>query len=161
MKKSSIKKVTPSQWWALGGFLLVVVVVALIGGLSAGTASNEYQFLNQPAWAPPAWVFGPVWTLLYFLIAVAGWLVWRKIGFGVALWVYTFQLILNALWTPLFFGADRYDFALADIALLWVAIGATILLFWRASRLGAWLLVPYWAWVTFATVLNFAIWQMN
>ena len=106
-------------------------------------------------------MFGPVWTVLYIAIAVAGWLVWRRVGWGPALAVYAVQLALNAAWTPLFFGAGAYGLALVEILVMWLAIGATVVLFWRVSRPAALLLVPYWAWVTFATALNFAIWRLN
>ena len=86
--------------------------------------TDEYANLRQPGWAPPSWLFGPVWTLLYALIAVAGWLVWRRVGFGPALWAWTAQLVLNAIWTPLFFGAGAYGLAFAEIVLMWLAIGA-------------------------------------
>jgi len=126
----------------------------------AGTA-GEYQSLDRPSWAPPSWLFGPVWTLLYAMIAVAGWLVWRRTGWTGALTPYATQLVLNALWTPIFFGFGRYGLALADIVVLWFLIGATIWLFRRESRTAAALLVPYWAWVTFATALNATIWHLN
>jgi tryptophan-rich sensory protein len=94
-------------------------------------------------------------------MAVSGWLVWRKVGWGTEVAVFAGQLVLNAAWTPLFFGAGNYGLALVDIVVLWLAIGATIALFHRVSRPAAWLLVPYWAWVTFATALNWSIWRMN
>jgi benzodiazapine receptor len=149
------------QWWALAGFVAAVVVVAAIGGLGVAGTAEEYRSLRQPAWAPPSWLFGPVWTVLYAMIALAGWLVWRRVGFTRPLAVYTAQLVLNAIWTPLFFGAGRYGLALVDIAVLWLLIGATIFSFWRVRRSAALLLVPYWLWVTFATALNFAIWNLN
>jgi tryptophan-rich sensory protein len=102
-----------------------------------------------------------VWTILYAMIAVAGWLVWRRTGWSTALTAYAVQLGLNAIWTPIFFGAGQYGWALVDIVVLWFAIGATVALFWRESRLAAALLLPYWAWVTFATALNAAIWWAN
>jgi tryptophan-rich sensory protein len=102
-----------------------------------------------------------VWTTLYAMIAIAGWLAWRRAGFGPALTTYAVQLGLNAIWTPLFFGAGQYGLALVDIVVLWILIGATVALFWRISRAAALLLVPYWAWVTFATALNAAIWWLN
>ncbi|MBO4205497.1 TspO/MBR family protein [Micromonospora echinofusca] len=148
-------------WLALAGFGLAVTVVAAIGGLGVQGTSDEYNTLRQPDWAPPSAVFGPVWTLLYALIAVAGWLVWRRVGFGPALGVYAAQLVLNAIWTPLFFGAGRYGLAFVDIIALWLLIAVTVVMFWRISRVAAVLLVPYWAWVTFAAALNFSIWQLN
>ncbi len=153
---------TPSaRWWGLAGFGAAVTAAALIGVLGVSGTSAEYQNLNQPSWAPPSWLFGPVWTVLYAMIAVAGWLVWRRTGWTAALTVYAVQLALNAVWTPIFFGFGRYGWALADIVLMWVLIGATIWLFRPVSKVAAALLVPYWAWVSFATALNAAIWNAN
>jgi benzodiazapine receptor len=148
-------------WLALALFGLASFGAAAIGGLSVAGAREQYQQLERPVWAPPSWLFGPVWTVLYIAIAVAGWLVWRRVGWGPALAVYAVQLALNAAWTPLFFGAGAYGLALVEILVMWLAIGATVVLFWRVSRPAALLLVPYWAWVTFATALNFAIWRLN
>lgn len=145
-------------------FGLVALGVAAVGGLSAGSAATDYAALNQPSWAPSPAVFGPVWAVLYTLIAVSGWLVWRRSGFAgarAALVVYGVQLVLNALWTPLFFGAGLLGLAFAEITALGLAIVATIVLFARHSRPAAALLVPYLAWVGFAATLNFAIWQLN
>ena len=123
-----------------------------------------YASLNKPSWNPPAWIFGPVWTLLYTMMAVAAWLVWRRGGFAVhrkPLACFLVQLALNAAWTPLFFGLHQPGWAFAEIVLLWLAIVATLAAFWRVHRPAAWLLVPYLAWVSFATFLNFTLWQMN
>jgi benzodiazapine receptor len=153
---------TPSAaWLGLAAFGVAVAAAALIGGLGVAGTAAEYGSLDQPSWAPPSWLFGPVWTVLYVLIAVSGWLVWRRTGWSTALTVYAAQLVLNAAWTPIFFGFGRYGLALADIIVLWFLIGATVVLFWRVSRLAAALLLPYWAWVTFATALNAAIWSAN
>ncbi len=149
------------SWWGLLPFAAAVTAAALIGGLGVAGTAAEYQNLEQPSWAPPSWLFGPVWTVLYAMIAVAGWLVWRRTGWNRALTVYAVQLVLNALWTPIFFGFGRYGLALVDIVAMWLLIGATIFLFRPISRTAAWLLVPYWAWVTFATALNTAIWSAN
>nr|WP_296073348.1 TspO/MBR family protein [uncultured Actinoplanes sp.] len=148
-------------WWALAGFAAAVVVAAAIGGLGVAGTAQEYQSLRQPAWAPPSWLFGPVWTVLYAMIALAGWLAWRRAGFHRALWWYAAQLVLNAIWTPLFFGAGRYGLAFADIAVLWVLIGVTVVAFRRIHRPAALLLLPYWLWVSYAGALNLAIWLMN
>ncbi|MFF0255295.1 TspO/MBR family protein [Micromonospora zamorensis] len=149
------------RWWALVGFAAAVFVAAAIGGLGVQGTTGEYASLQQPSWAPPSWLFGPVWSLLYALVAVAGWLVWRRVGFGPALWAWTAQLVLNAIWTPLFFGAGEYGLAFAEIVVMWLAIGLTVVLFARVSRVAAALLLPYWAWVTFAAALNLSIWQLN
>ena len=150
-----------ARWWGLAGFGAAAAAAALIGGLGVAGTADEYQNLSQPSWAPPSWLFGPVWTVLYVLIAVAGWLVWQRTGWTAALTVYAAQLVLNAAWTPIFFGFGRYGLALVDIVLMWVLIGLTIWLFHPISKVAAALLLPYWAWVTFATALNAAIWNMN
>ncbi|MEU4220271.1 TspO/MBR family protein [Actinoplanes sp. NPDC026623] len=150
-----------TRWLGLLGFGLAVLCTAVVGSLAATGSKAEYASLEQPAWAPPSWLFGPVWTILYVLIAIAGWLVWQRTGWTRALTVYAVQLALNAAWTPLFFAAGRYGLALVEIMVLWVLILATIVLFWRTSRLAAALLVPYLAWVSFATALNAAIWSAN
>lgn len=154
----------PENVLALVVFGAAVAAAAVIGGIAASSASERYAALERPSWAPPSWLFGPVWTALYVMIAVAGWLVWRQAGVSgarAALSVFGVQLVLNALWTPLFFGADRFGLAFAEIVVLWLAIVATIVLFRRHSKPAAALLVPYLAWVTFAAALNFAIWQLN
>jgi benzodiazapine receptor len=149
------------KWLALAGFGVAVTAAALIGVLGVTGTSAEYQSLEQPPWAPPSWLFGPVWTVLYVLIAISGWLVWRRTGWTSALTVYAVQLVLNAAWTPIFFGAGQYGLALVDIVVLWFLIGATAWLFRPVSRVAAGLLLPYWAWVTFATALNAWIWANN
>ncbi|GAA1340652.1 TspO/MBR family protein [Saccharothrix algeriensis] len=149
------------RWWVLAGFAAAVVVVALVGSLGVQGSREEYAALAKPAWAPPGWLFGPVWSVLYAMIAVAGWLVWRRVGFTRPLWVYAAQLVLNALWTPLFFGGGAYGLALLDISALLVLVAVTIGVFHRVSRSAALLLVPYWLWVAYATALNFALWRAN
>ncbi len=120
-----------------------------------------YLALDKPAWNPPAWLFGPAWTLLYTLMAVAAWLVWKRVGFTRPLGFYFVQLALNAAWTPIFFRAHQLGWALIEIVALWIAILATLLSFRRVNTAAGWLFVPYLAWVTFATVLNFTLWKMN
>ncbi|MHA6780412.1 TspO/MBR family protein [Pseudonocardia saturnea] len=145
-------------------FGAAAAAAAVTGSLAALSAAEQYGALVQPVWAPPTWLFGPVWTVLYVAIAVAGWLVWRRAGWSgarAALTVFAVQLVLNALWTPLFFGAGLFGVAFVEIVLLWLAIVATIVLFARHSRPAALLLVPYLAWVTFASALNLAIWALN
>ncbi len=155
---------TPASLVGLAVFVAAVTATALVGALANTGSSSEYAALQQPSWAPPSWVFGPVWTFLYALIAVSGWLVWRLGGWRGArteLTVFAVQLLLNAVWSPLFFGAGLRGLAFVDICLLAVALVATIVLFARRSRLAAALLVPYLAWVLFAGALNFAVWQLN
>ncbi len=125
-----------------------------------------YASLAKPAWTPPTWVFGPAWTILYAMMAVAAWRLWRRLGARPresrrALVLFAVQLALNLSWTPVFFGMQRPDLALVVILFLWVAIAATIVAAWKACRTAAALLVPYLAWVTFATALNAAIWRLN
>lgn len=118
----------------------------------------------RPPWAPPGWLFGPVWSALYLLMGLAAWLVWRVRGFAgarSALLVFVSQLAVNALWTWLFFVWRQGALAFLEILMLWVLILVTIGLFWRASRVAALLLLPYLAWVSFASVLTFAIWRLN
>ena len=154
----------PSRVLGMAAFIVAAVVAAASGALSSLDAAEQYGTLVQPTWAPPPWLFGPVWTVLYALIALSGWLVWRRAGWSgarTALTVYAVQLVLNALWTPLFFGAGLFGVAFAEIVLLWGSIVATIVLFARHSRPAAAMLVPYLAWVSFAAALNFAIWTLN
>ena len=123
-----------------------------------------YKRLDKPQWRPPDWLFAPVWTVLYLLIALSGWLVWREAGIAGAalpLGVYVLQLLLNAAWTPIFFGLQRPGLALMEIVMVWASIVATIVLFHPVSAAAAWLLVPYLAWVSFASSLNFSIWRRN
>lgn len=147
------------------GFVAVVSAVAVVGSLSAAGAGVQYAFLRQPDFAPPSWIFAPVWTVLYALIAVSGWLVWRRVGrLRAERWGFTCygaQLVFNALWTPLFFGAGRLGLAFVDIATLWLATVGTVVFFARRDRLAAALLLPYLAWVSFAGVLNLSIWLLN
>lgn len=145
-------------------FVVAVAVVAVLGSLASMSAKTEYQALELPAFAPPSWLFGPVWTVLYVMIAVSGWLVWRRHGVAgakVELGLYAVQLVLNGLWTPLFFAADLYTVALVDIVVLLGVIGVLIARFRRKDKAAAWLLVPYLVWVAYATALNAAIVFMN
>jgi tryptophan-rich sensory protein len=147
---------------ALVIFALLTLAAATAGGLASASATDYYASLSPPSWAPPGWLFGVVWTPLYILIAVAPWLVWRERGdhaVGVAIAIWAVQLVLNALWTWIFFAWEKPGAALVEIIVLLVVIGATIVLFARVSTLAAALLVPYLAWVAFATVLNFALWR--
>lgn len=149
-------------WLALGGWLLLCFGAAAFGGLFM--PGEWYASLKKPSWNPPGWVFGPVWTTLYLMMAVAAWLVWKRGGFPAqrrALALFLVQLTLNAAWTPLFFGLHRPGLAFAEILLLWLAIAATLAAFRPVSGVAAWLLVPYLAWVSFAAFLNFTLWRLN
>lgn len=147
---------------ALLGWIALTFCAALTG-LFIQPASY-YAALAKPAWAPPPWIFGPVWTLLYLMMAIAAWLVWRQGGWKAQrgpLSLYVLQLVLNALWTPLFFGLRNPGLALVEIVFLGIAIVLTGRAFRPASRVALWLLVPYLVWVVFAAALNFAIWRLN
>lgn len=147
---------------ALAGWVLLCFAAASMGGLFM--PGDWYATLKKPSWNPPGWIFGPVWTALYAMMAVAAWLVWKQGGFKTqrrALTMFLVQLALNALWTPLFFGLHWTGVAFVEIVLLWLAIAATIAGFRPVSRLAAWLLAPYLAWVGFAAALNFKLWWLN
>jgi benzodiazapine receptor len=149
---------------ALVGWLAVSFIAAAVGAAASVQAQDFYRELVQPAWAPPAAIFGPVWTVLYALMGVAAWLVGQAGGFRLnrsALTIFVVQLVLNASWSWLFFGWHRGAPALADILALWVLIVATLIAFWRARRLAGTLLIPYLALVSFATALNYSVWQLN
>jgi len=153
---------TSKNTLGLVGWLLVSFSAAWIG--SRFMPGAWYASLAKPSWNPPNAIFAPVWSVLYVLMGVAAWLVWRRAGFsgaGVSLALFVVQLVLNALWSYLFFGTHRPDLAFLEILILWAALLLTLLLFWRQVRLAGVLLLPYLAWVTFASFLNFALWQMN
>lgn len=150
--------------------LLVSIAVPLVvGGLSgiatARGVADWYPTLTKPAFTPPSWVFGPVWTLLYITMGVAAFLVWRRGldagGVRAALALFLVQLALNGLWSVLFFGSRAPGAALVEIVLLWISIAATTGLFWRVTPLAGALLLPYLAWVSFAAVLNGSLWALN
>ncbi|TWS20218.1 tryptophan-rich sensory protein [Tsukamurella asaccharolytica] len=143
--------------------LAAVAVVALLGGLASADAAADYAQLAQPSWAPPSWLFGPAWSALYLLMAVAAWLVWRvdPSPRNRAIQVYALQLLVNLSWSPLFFGLELRGVALAVILLLDVLVVVTIVLFWRVRRSAAVLLLPYLGWILFATALNYAVWSLN
>jgi len=147
---------------ALVGWL-ALCFAASVTGVFVST-NGWYAGLTKPSWNPPSWIFGPAWTLLYVLMAIAAWLVWREGGWknqSVPLGLFLLQWVLNALWTPLFFGLHRSGLAFAEILLLWLVLAATLWSFWQVRKAAGVLLVPYLAWVTFALVLNFAIWRLN
>ena len=154
----------PTQVLGLAGWLLVSFAAAAVGGLASVRAGAFYQQLSRPGWAPPASVFGPVWSVLYLLMALAAWLVWRERGFGgarTALGLFLLQLAANALWTWLFFAWRQGALAFGEILVLWFLIVATLVAFWRVRPTAALLLLPYLGWVSFAAVLTYAVWQRN
>ena len=145
---------------ALVGFLAASFLVASSGVVFRPTA--WYETIEKPRWTPPNWVFPLVWTVLYVAIAVAGWLVWRKVGLApVPFGFFAAQLVFNALWSALFFGLKRPDAAFADLVLLWVSIVGTLLAFAGIDWVAAALFVPYLAWVTTAGALNLSVWRRN
>lgn len=145
--------------------MLICLGTASLGAAWTNRSAGEwYAMLNEPSWNPPNWVFGPVWTVLYIGMAVAAWLVWSEKGLAAArlpLCLFGVQLFLNASWSALFFGMRSPGIAFANVVLRWLAILATLIAFRRVSRLGALLLIPYLAWVSFATALNWSIWRLN
>lgn len=145
------------------GWLAVAFAAAAIGAVASIRAAEFYGGLVRPTWAPPAGLFGPVWSALYLMMGVASWLVWREstpTG-RAALKLYIVQLALNALWSWLFFAWHRGLWAFAEIVVLWVCIVLTVRAFWRVRPLAGVLLLPYLAWVSFATFLAFTVWRLN
>jgi benzodiazapine receptor len=154
----------PKQLFGLLGWLAVSFAAAALGGFASANAGDFYRQLVRPEWAPPAWLFAPAWTLLYLLMGIAAWLVWRERGFRgarTALSLFLLQLAVNALWTWLFFVWHLGALAFGEILILWALIFCTAVAFWRVRPAAGALLVPYLAWVTFACALTYAVWQRN
>lgn len=152
------------QLLGLLGWLALCFAVSALGAVASLNAADFYARLTQPDWAPPGWLFGPVWTTLYAMMAVSAWLVWRRGGFArqrVALTLFIVQLGLNALWSWLFFAWHLGGAAFVEVLVLWLAIAATLVAFWVVAPLAGALLLPYLAWVSFAAVLNFSVWRLN
>lgn len=153
------------QWWGLVGWLALVSVIAVLGS-AAGVKSigTWYQTLHKPEWNPPAWIFPPVWTCLYTLMAVAAWKIWLRAGFAGAPWalgIFLLQLAFNLAWPVLFFYLHNPRAGLADLVALWLLILVTLILFLRHSLFAGLLLVPYLLWVGFAGALNIALLRLN
>ena len=145
-------------------WLAISFVASGVGAVASIHAASFYGQLLQPTWAPPPSAFGAVWTILYALMGIAAWLVWRAGGFRAnraALTLFLVQLSVNALWSWLFFAWSRGALAFTDIVLLWLLIVATLVSFWRVRPLAGALLIPYLLWVSFAAALNFSVWQLN
>lgn len=156
----------PRQALGLLGWLALCAVTSGIGAVASVNARSFYAQLTQPAWAPPGWVFGPVWSALFVAMAVAAWLVWRqpgnnRVGQRRALGLFVLQLGANALWSWLFFAWHLGAAAFVEVLTLWLLIAATLLSFWRLNRWAGLLLLPYLAWVTFASALTWALWRLN
>ena len=147
----------------LAGWIALTAAFAVLGAFASVHAAVFYAQLDRPGWAPPAWLFGPVWSLLYLMMAIAAWRIGRSAAPGTypALLLYLAQLAVNALWSWLFFAWHMGAAAFVCIVVLWLMISATIVLFGRRERLAAVLLWPYLAWVSFAGLLCFSIWQRN
>lgn len=155
---------TRQQLTGLVAWLAACFAAAAIGGLASIQAASFYAQLVRPEWAPPAAWFGPVWTVLYVLMGIAAWLVWRVGGFHAArapLILFLAQLPLNALWSWLFFRWKLGALAFVEIVLLWLLIVATLAAFWRVRKTAGALLVPYLLWVGFAAALNYSVWRLN
>ncbi len=149
---------------------LVVSVAICLGCAGIGSLltlpsiSTWYKTIRKPRWNPPNWLFGPVWTLLYLCMAVAAWLVWRQSesrSVGLALTLFGIQLALNLAWSAFFFHYHQIGAAVVDVVLLWIFILATTLEFAKVAPAASWLMVPYLAWVTFASILNATVWSLN
>lgn len=159
---------TTSGMSAAGQLIALLVWVGLcfltawIG--SRFSPGEWYAQLHRPSWTPPGYLFGPVWSFLYLSMGIAAWLVWRRAGFSgarLALILFVVQLVLNGMWSWIFFGTQRPGLAFAEILILWGMILATTLAFWRASTTAGILFLPYLAWVSFAAILNYSIWKLN
>ena len=152
------------------GKLISSVSICLLTGFGASFLTMDsvktwYADLSKPSFNPPDWAFGVVWPVLYVMMGVAAFLIWNKRARGkqvrIALGLFVLQLVLNGLWTPIFFGLHMMGLALAEIILLWLAILATIITFWKISKTAACLLIPYILWVSFAITLNASLWHLN
>ena len=143
-------------------FMGICLVAASSGAIFK--PDSWYHALKKPRWCPPSWLFPLAWSILYVTIALAGWSVWRVVGFdGARLAFMTFfmHLVFNFAWSAIFFGLKRIDWAFYEIVLFWLSLVATIVLFYQIERVAAYLLLPYMVWATFAGVLNYKVWQMN
>lgn len=146
--------------------LAIPLIVGALGGLAtASSLESWYPSLAKPSWTPPSWVFGPAWTVLYLLMGLAAWRVWRlgpaDPAVRGALGLFALQLVFNLAWSVLFFGFQRIDLALMEVVVLLALILVTALRFGRLDRISGWLLAPYFLWTTFATTLNASVWWLN
>lgn len=148
-----------NAWIMLAVFIALCVGAAMFG--ATFRPGEWHAALVKPPWNPPNWVFAPVWSLLYLMIAVSGWLIWRVDTASPAMVLWFIQLVLNAAWSWLFFGLHRMDLGFYDIVLLWFAILGFMLAAWPVSALASLLFIPYWLWVSFAAALNYTIWRLN
>ena len=152
-----------NKWLVLAGFIILCLGVGVVAGVAtAGAVVDWFPTLNKPSFNPPSWVFAPVWTLLYIMMAVAAWRVWLEGAVSKpALNLFFIQLALNLFWPLLFFGLHMIGLALINIIVMWIMIILTMRAFFKIAKAAGWLLAPYLAWVSFATVLNASIWWLN
>ena len=152
-----------NKWMVLAGFIILCLGVGGVSGVvTAGAVADWFPTLNKPFFNPPSWIFAPVWTLLYIMMAIAAWRVWLEgASSKPALNLFFIQLVLNFLWPLFFFGMHLPALALIDIIAMWIMIALTMRAFFKIAQPAGWLLVPYLAWVSFATVLNASIWWLN
>jgi len=151
-------------WQGLAVWLIVCFTAAAIGAAASAQSVGFYEQLTKAAWAPPVFLFGPVWSMLFVFMSIAAWLVWKSGSFEkhrTALTLFIVQLVFNSLWSWLFFAWQKGEAALIEVIVLWLLIAITTILFWRVRPLAGALLVPYLAWVGFAGVLNYSLWQLN
>ena len=142
--------------------VIITILVVLAAATGALFKPGEWYFrLRKPIWTPPNWAFPVVWTVLYIMIAVAGWLIASSAGWGIVAALWLLQLVLNGAWSWLFFGRKRMDLAFVDVCLLWVSIGLLMIGAWPVSSWASVLLAPYWLWVTIAAALNWTVMKMN
>ncbi|MEM1371024.1 MAG: TspO/MBR family protein [Pseudomonadota bacterium] len=147
------------QYLSLGVFVALVVVAASTGAIFA--PGEWYDGLSKPSWTPPDWLFPVAWTVLYFMIAIAGWLAWREQGVGLLVGIWCVHLVLNSAWSYFMFGAQRIDLAMYDVLGMLATMLVFMVLAWPLSQMAVYLFVPYLAWVSFAAVLNWRVWQLN
>lgn len=156
--------VNAEPWLVLIVFFAVCLGIGGLGSIfTARSIRDWYPRLRKPPGTPPSWVFGPVWTTLYVLMAISAWMVWREYhnGARAALLIFFAQLLLNLAWSAIFFGSRRPGIAFTEIVILWLAIGFSTFAFYLLLPVAAYLLLPYWLWVTYASYLNFGIWRLN
>ena len=159
--RSGVERGWGKQTLVLAAFVVLCEAVGAVGAIAtAPNIGSWYETLARPEWQPPNWLFGPVWTTLYALMGVSAFLVWRR-GARAALALFVVQFALNAAWSWIFFSAHELGWAFTEIVVLWAAILAWLVAAWRTSPLAGALQIPYLAWVTFASVLNWTIWRMN
>lgn len=152
-------KMTFAKILPLIGFIAVTAAAAAFG--STFQPGEWYEQLAKPDWTPPNWLFGPVWSVLYLMIAVSGWFAWKAQGFGVLVAIWVLQLLLNAAWSWIMFGQHQIGIALIDIILLVSVSLLYVTLAWSKSGTAAFLFLPYCVWIAYATALNFALWILN